>query len=541
MSKKIAVIYARYSDSKQTEQSIEGQLKICNKYAEENGYSILCEYIDRAQSGKTDDRIQFKKMLSDSKKKQFETVIVYAINRFGRNTRQSLNNAYLLENNGISILSATEAFGNNPAELFFRTITMARDQHFSDELAEKTVRGLGINADNCYSNGGYTPLGFRLEKIDPRAERSKKRYVIDEDTAPIVREVYTKYADGVSIKEICANLNERNLRTTKGAAFNKNSLHTMLKSRKYLGYYIYHYKEGDKEIEIETPGGMPQIIDEDLFNKVAEKMAVNKKAPARARAKAEYILSGKLFCGYCKEKMIGHSSNQVSKKGVIFNYYKCKNSGGGKACKKKLVIKDSIENIIVDECRKLLTPLNIRRIAKELMKIVNSYDDKTEINRLGKLLDDAKQAKNNHMVSLRKCDDTVREMLIEDLSAIGAEIKELEKQLELENARRESVTEKQIIASLTRLADGDVNDVVYRRSLIRLLVNRIFLYDDKYTITFNSGDEEVTITDVLLENIEKGLEGQKLCLLNGSVPQVGLEPTTLRLTAACSTLRHPLT
>lgn len=102
----VAVIYARYSDSKQTEQSIEGQLKVCNEYARTHGYTILQEYIDRAQSGKTDQRTQFRRMLADSKKKQFDAVIVYAINRFGRNTRQSLNNAYLLECNDVAILSA---------------------------------------------------------------------------------------------------------------------------------------------------------------------------------------------------------------------------------------------------------------------------------------------------------------------------------------------------------------------------------------------------------------------------------------------------
>ena len=58
----VAVIYARYSDSKQTEQSIEGQVKVCNEFASRNGYLTLTEYIDRAQSGKTDDRIQFRNM-----------------------------------------------------------------------------------------------------------------------------------------------------------------------------------------------------------------------------------------------------------------------------------------------------------------------------------------------------------------------------------------------------------------------------------------------------------------------------------------------
>ena len=55
--------------------------------------------------------------------------------------------------------------------------------------------------------------------------------------------------------------------------------------------------------------------------------------------------------------------------------------------------------------------------------------------------------------------------------------------------------------------------MTYRKALIRLLVNKIYLYDDRFTITFNSGDEEVTITDVLLEKIEETLTGKKVCVL----------------------------
>lgn len=75
MTKK-AVIYARYSCEKQTEQSIEGQLRVCNEFVERNGYTIVHHYIDRAVSGKTDKREQFQQMLKDSANKGFEFVIV---------------------------------------------------------------------------------------------------------------------------------------------------------------------------------------------------------------------------------------------------------------------------------------------------------------------------------------------------------------------------------------------------------------------------------------------------------------------------------
>ena len=341
----------------------------------------------------------------------------------------------------------------------------------------------------------------------PKEEKSKKRIVINEETAPIVREIFTKYASGWSIKDICDSLNERQIKTSRGVAFNKSSLHTMLCNRKYLGIYIYDGRE--------IPGGLPQIIDEDLFNKVAEKMELNKKNPGRTRAKAEYLLTTKLFCGYCKEKMVGHSSNQISKKGIIFNYYKCKNSGGGKPCKKKMVHKDYIEDIVINECCNLLTPNNIRRIAKEVVKIAQSFDELAELDRLEKLLSEQYCQKENQMKSLRVCsDDMIREMIFEDLSKIGAQIKELEKQIEIEKARHHIVTEEKIIEHLTQLSKGDINDIVYRRSLIRLFVNKIFLYDKKFTITFNTGDEEITITDKTLSDIEEKSGSKNLCLLN---------------------------
>lgn len=504
----VAVIYARYSDSKQTEQSIEGQLKVCYKYCEANGYTVLQEYIDRAQSGKTDNRTQFRKMLTDSKKKQFETVVVYAIDRFGRNVLQSLLNEKSLKDNGVTVCSATEDFQNTPAGRMQRNIHMSFAQYYSEELAQKVLRGMEINAEKGRSNGGTIPLGYKSVN---------KQLILDEDAAPIVFEIFTKYANGVSMKEICDSLNARGLKSAQGAAFNKSSLHTMLKNRKYLGIYIY----GEKEI----PGGLPQIIDEDLFNKVQERMALNKQAPGRARARAEYLLTTKLFCGYCKSMMVGHSSNKVNKKGIVYNYYKCKNSGGKKPCKKKMVMKDTIEDIVVGECRKLLTPKNIRRIAKEVVKIAQSFDDRAEITRLEGLVQKAQEEKENQMASLRVCkDDTVREMIFDDLRKIGEELNELNKQLELEKTRHDAVTEDQIIEQLSKLANGDANDVVYRKSLIRLFVNKIFLYDDKFTITFNTGDEEVTITDKLLSEIEKGLNGETVCFSKEGVHRIAFKP-----------------
>lgn len=71
-----AVIYARYSSDSQTEQSIEGQLRVCREYAQTNDILIVDTYIDRAMTGTNDMRPDFQRMLKDSAKHQWEVVLV---------------------------------------------------------------------------------------------------------------------------------------------------------------------------------------------------------------------------------------------------------------------------------------------------------------------------------------------------------------------------------------------------------------------------------------------------------------------------------
>lgn len=494
------VIYARYSDSKQREASIEGQLKVCHEYAERNGLIVIGEYIDRAISGRTDNRPQFQKMIRDSDKHLFQGVLVYQLDRFARDRYDSAHYKRRLKLNGATVLSAKENISQDADGILVESVLEGMAEYYSRELSQKVQRGMYLNAEKCLSNGGSIPLGFRIED---------RKYVVDEKTAPIVREIYAKYADGWSQKQICDDLNARHIRSARGSEFNKNSLHKILKNEKYVGVYVY----GEHRVE----GGIPAIVDKELFDRVQEIMAENKAAPARARAKAEYLLTGKLYCGYCKEKMVGHSSNQISKKGVIFNYYKCKNAGGSKPCKKKLVQKDYIENIIVAECRKRLTPKNIRKIAREIMRIAQSMEDLSELKRLEALLKSTEQAKENQMSALRQCQDaTVRNMIFQDLAAIGAEIDELHRSIDAEKMRRYSVSEEQVIDYLNRIANGDAKNPAYRKALIKMFVNKIYLYDDRITITFQTSGEEVTISDVLLEKVEKESASEKLCLLNRS-------------------------
>ena len=83
-----AVVYARYSSHSQTEQSIEGQISAAQVYAKAKGYTIIKEYVDRAKTGKNDNREAFQQMLSDTAKHEFSVIIVWKVDRFGRNREE---------------------------------------------------------------------------------------------------------------------------------------------------------------------------------------------------------------------------------------------------------------------------------------------------------------------------------------------------------------------------------------------------------------------------------------------------------------------
>lgn len=111
---KSAVIYARYSSERQTEQSIEGQLRICNEFAKQNDLEIVDTYIDRAMTDTNDNRPAFQKMLKDAGiSGLWQIVLVYAIDRFGRNSIEVAVNKQKLKKNKKTLISATQRTSEN--------------------------------------------------------------------------------------------------------------------------------------------------------------------------------------------------------------------------------------------------------------------------------------------------------------------------------------------------------------------------------------------------------------------------------------------
>jgi len=479
------VIYARFSSHNQREESIEQQLKECYEFAEKNGYTVIAEYIDKAISGTTDSRPDFLRMIADSANKSFQFVLVYQLDRFARNRYDSAIYKARLKKNGVRVLSACENITDDASGILVEGLLESMAEYYSAELAQKIRRGMDYNAENCLCTGGNVALGYKVN--------SAKKFEIDTETAPIVVKIFEMYAAGKTVTEICDTLNSQGFKTSRGVPFNKNSLWRMLSNRRYIGIYTYKGKE--------VPDGMPRIISDDLFYQVQDILSKNKKAPAHRKAKAEYLLTTKLFCGKCHSMMTGIKG--TGKSGNTYFYYKC-NNAKKHLCDKKAVHKEIIENLVIEECRKLLTKENIDIIAKEVVALCEREKDNTNVKRLEKAIRDIEKKQHNLIAAVAECGiESVRSTLYGEISRLNEETDNLNKQLSFELCQTISISEREIKFFLTQMKNGNVDDLMYRKTLINTFVNRIYLYDDKMTIIFNTGDKEVSVDDELLSDIEE--------------------------------------
>lgn len=479
------VIYARYSSHSQSEQSIEGQIAVCKEYAKKNDYTIVGEYIDRALTGTNDNRPQFKQMIEDSNKKFFNGVLVYQLDRFARNRYDSAIYKNKLKKNNVRVFSAKENISDDASGILVESFLEGMAEYYSVELSQKVKRGRILNAEKCKSNGGIPSLGYKVD--------SNQKYIIDKEKAPIVKKIFEMYANGYIMADIIKYLNENNYTTVLNRPFNKNSIRTILLNKRYTGVYI--------SSGIEIPGGMPRIISDELFNKVAEIMKKNKKAPARARAKADYLLTTKLFCGTCKEMLTGLSG--TSRNGTIHNYYTC-NGRKKHSCKRKNIQKDYIENIVVKEAQEQLTDKLMNKIADNICKLAEKEKNNSYAKQLEKELREIEKQKQNLINSLKICDiDNVKQTIFEELSKINNSQKEIEARIVVENSKHLEFNKTDIKFFLNQMRKLDTDIEENKKLLINVLIDKVYIYDNELTIIFNiSKNKEKTIKMPSIEEIE---------------------------------------
>lgn len=453
-------LYLRFSSERQREQSIEGQLRDCRSFCKVNRYRIAAIYVDRATTARKDveKRIHFQEMIRDSEKKPWKYVVVWKLDRFARNRTDSALFKFRLRKNGVRVISATEAISEKPEGIILEAVLEGMAEFYSADLSQKITRGMRESALKCHSIGGHVPLGYKIED---------HKLVVDPNTAHIVQEAFQLYANGETVAEICRMFNTKGYRTAKGAEFNRNSFKSMFRNERYIGVYTY------RDIRIE--GGVPAIIDKELFETVSHRLSVNAEAPARGKAKVDYLLAGKLFCGHCGGSMNGESG--TSKTGAIHNYYTCYSRKRHHSCDKRPLKKEWIEQIVAQDAMELMTDEVIEELAD--MAMAQTDQDLKENTRIPELTERKKEIESG-IANITKAIEKgiASDSLMERLVELEKDKKKILRLLEEEEKYVCRIDREQIIFWLEKFKGGNLEDEGFRRIIIDLIVNSVTVWDE---------------------------------------------------------------
>ena len=495
-----AVIYARYSSHAQREESIDGQLHECYSFASHAGLNVVKEYIDRALTATSDQRPAFQQMITESASHGFDTVLVYALDRFARDRYDAAVYRKKLKDNGVRIVSVTQPIDDSPEGVLIESLLEGLAEYYSKNLARGVMRGMRENAINCKAVGGICPTGYKID-------RASMKYVIDEEKAGIIREVFQMYGDGMAMVDVIKTCNERGYRTNRGKHFTRNSLSTILKNRKYIGVYKFD------DIEIED--GMPRIVDDETFEKVQQRLTMGNKKKPRKNEDVEFLLSGKLFCGHCGKPMVGTSGHGKNK---TYYYYSCRQHGH--KCLKTAERKEDLERFVIDYITKeFLTDENISIMADLVMQEMDNDEWSQRIKALERQISDIDSRIKNLMRALELDGDQqiVMDRIMElksERSALDADLS----RMKIENMC--FITKDMVEFWMHDVKERNNGSPEYYRSLIETFVNAIYVYDTgeprddggkggkkKIVIAFNTSGPEQTVT---LECSDKCLTGPPL-------------------------------
>lgn len=415
---KRAVIYARFSSHTQTEQSIEGQLRECYDYAKRHDLLIVGEYIDLALTGTTDKRPNFLQMIDDSKKKTFDYVLVYQLDRFARNRYDSANYKAKLKKNSVRVLSAKENITEDASGILIEGVLESMAEYYSAELSQKVRRGIRESLSKGYFIGGYKLFGYDI--VD-------KHWTINPIEAPIVKDMFERYKNGEKAKSIVNRLNDMGIHNKSGAKFTVNSFAKIIRNSKYMGVVISNGQTYNNIV--------PALVDEQTFKACNDIMDNQRHKQKAVQDHSPYILSGKLFCGNCGTLMTAETG--TSHTGKLHHYYKCFGRKRNKhSCKKANYRQQDLEDLVFGTTVKyVLQPDVIQTVAEQVVSKFNSEITKTAtLENLENELKAKEKAINALLAAIEQ--GIVTKSTKERLISLETQKEELESKISLEKARQ---------------------------------------------------------------------------------------------------------
>ena len=366
-------------------------------------------------------------------------------------------------------------------------------EYYSAELSQKVRRGVKESLLKGHFVGGYGLFGYDI--VD-------KKWTINTYEADIVRDMFTRYKNGEKAKEIIDRLNAQGIKTKAGSPFNMNSFARIIRNEKYIGVYNSHGVIYENVI--------PPIVDEKLFFDCNAIMDEHKHKPRATKSGKPYILSGKLFCGYCGSLMTAETG--TSQTGKLHHYYKCfgrkKNQH---RCNKKSCRQQELEDLVFKTTIDyVLQPQVIQAVAEQVVTKFNSEITKTAtLENLENELKVKEKAINSLLSAIEQ--GLITKSAKDRLIALETQKDELEAKISLEKAKQIKPLEvDKVKAFLDFFAHRKYENDQEKNEFFNSFINRVVLYDDKILIFYNTDtNHPAVITRKDIDDLLAGI-GEKI-------------------------------
>ena len=508
-----AVIYLRYSSDNQNETSIEYQRRACEEIAEKYGLEIIDEYVDEEKSGRgecTYKRTRYLEMKKDilNKSQRPERVICYKIDRLGRNTQEIINCFTDFRNKGTTVITTEMDFNVPNAIAFIMFFSMMAESE-SNNISTRTADASFEKAQKGYFLGGLVPLGYKsIAFPDPSTKKGTSyKLIIDDNTAPIVKNIFEKYAyTNCSANDVCKWLNdELKFYNNNGGRWYKQTLINLLKKPTYKGTQLYHSQKKNyntntyEERVVELDDTIPAIVSKELWNMVQIKLSNNANAPRNVKTadtsdSDRFLLTNYLHCGHCGGTMSGSSSTRKLADGTYkkYRYYECVNKHSYDTCNKQSMDKYYLENFVITACLNLINDDNIDDTADKILKLYNiRYADKSNEKsekELKKL-----QKKLINISNLLADEDIVNMPIIKakykaDLKTTQAKIDEITEKLKQAESTNKFVPTINTVKKWLQRIKKSADTLQGKQQIIRAFVKSVYLTDENIIIYFNIDD-----------------------------------------------------
>ena len=358
---KLVAIYTRVSTTNQAREghSLEEQEKRIRARCLSDNNIVYKVYTDAGISGKNaDNRPAYQQMMKDMKKGKFNLIMAFKMDRLSRSV---IDFEYFF--NDIKKYNCEVQFieGNidttGAAGMLFARILEVFAQFERELIKERTLVGVE-SAVNKGHFGGKPPLGYKT-KLDDEGNKLKE-WIINENEAKIVREIFELCASGKTYFQISNILKEKypkvisSIRKDKKTNEDKityrswtdSSISCILNNKCYMGTYEYRKSIDNKET-IEIVDIVPKIVSEDLFNDCQDMIFRNGRNYYRSK---RYLFIQRLVCPKCGRIMACNGCKNKMKKDYL--YYKCKDCG-------TYIREDLIEKALMSELNNLFELSNL--------------------------------------------------------------------------------------------------------------------------------------------------------------------------------------